>query len=75
METFIIEGSEFICSENAFCSLNHVPHCFAVILVCYLVIDICLMVNNIYFEPISSGVELTIISGGVKTKDDARASG
>src|SRR5450759_687644 len=39
MITFIIEDSEFICSENAFCPLNHIPHCFAVVLIGYLVID------------------------------------
>src|ERR1035437_31718 len=39
MEPFIIEGCEFIGSENAFCPLNHIAHCFAVVLICYLVID------------------------------------
>jgi hypothetical protein len=34
-----------------------------------------IIVTNSYFESISSGVELAITSGDVKTKDDARASG
>src|SRR5450756_420590 len=39
MITFIIEHSEFIRSEYALCPLHHVSHCFAVILICYLVIN------------------------------------
>src|SRR4030042_442627 len=39
MEAFIIEDCEFICSENAFCPLHHVPHRFGIILVCYFIID------------------------------------
>src|SRR5674536_254690 len=39
MEPFIIEGSEFICSQNAFGSPDHITHCFAVILVGYFVVD------------------------------------
>src|ERR1035437_5110677 len=39
MEPFIIEGSEFICSQNAFGSPNHITHCLAVILVGYFVVD------------------------------------
>src|ERR1035437_4186516 len=42
-------------SENAFCPLNHIAHCFAVVLICYLVIDGNVMFGiysglyNIYF--------------------------
>src|SRR5450759_877902 len=39
MVTFIIEHCEFIGPEYAFCPLNHVSHRFAVILVCYFVVD------------------------------------
>ena len=35
----IIKGIEFIITQDRFCSLNHVPHCFAVILVGYLIVD------------------------------------
>jgi hypothetical protein len=39
METFILKDRELIGSENAFCPLNHVSHCFGVILIGYLVVD------------------------------------
>src|SRR5665811_1997962 len=39
METFIIKGCKLISPEYAFCPLDHVPNCFAVILVGYLIVD------------------------------------
>src|SRR5665647_2427525 len=39
METFIIKHCEFIRSEYTLCPLHHIPHCFTVVLIGYLVID------------------------------------
>ncbi len=39
MEAFVVENSEFIGFEYALSTLNHISHCFAVILVCNPVIN------------------------------------
>src|ERR1035437_2139699 len=39
MESFIVEDSKFIRSQNAFGSSNHMTHCLTVILVCYFVVN------------------------------------
>lgn len=55
------------------CSIG-LGHVYLLFIIIYTSIhDI--IVNETYFESISSGVELTITSVDVKTKDDARASG
>src|SRR5665647_431125 len=48
MITFIVEDSEFIGPEYAFCSTNHISHCFTVVLVCHLEVDgnVILCVNS-----------------------------
>jgi hypothetical protein len=55
--------------------LGHVYFLFIIIYTTSFKSICAIMVNDTYFETISSGVEPTITSAGAKTKDDARASG